>query len=220
MTEINQILEKAKKGIYPSCRMCSRNPKFKNTAFALSCEKHFGCQEHGLIIIARDPGGKSGGASETGILCPICNCDKSATIVKHYLSFLDIANKSIYFLNAILHGFYNENSKNINENERESCKPIINEIVDLLKPKIILAFGLEALHTSLELLKEHNINKPTLKDMIRNDFDFGLIKNIRLFSMPHPAYAKTNLLKNHLNEEEVWGKIALNINSIIGDKSK
>jgi uracil-DNA glycosylase family 4 len=214
MKEIVEIINMAKNGDHPSCKNCSRNPKVQDTAFASCCSDHYGYNKNGLVIILRDPGANDGGAAHTGRICPIHNNDKTAKILRTNLKTIQIPNESIYFLNSILHGFFDTNSKKNNNIERECCLSILSEIISLIEPKIILAMGLEALQTTLDILNNTNVRKPTLKGMIENSFSYGEISGVNVFSMPHPAYAKTNLGKNGIKESDVWQSISQKINKI------
>jgi uracil-DNA glycosylase len=214
MDRLARILENARSGHHQACKSCARNPKKNTTSFASNCDEHFGVKQNGLIIIARDPGASAGGSSHTGKLCPIHNHDASAKRGLSKLPLLRISNQSIYFLNAILHGYFDENSKKDNNSERNRCKVILSEILDILVPKAILALGIEALQSSLEILHDANIKRPTMKDMISKSFSFGKIAGVSIFAMPHPAYSRVNLGKYGLNENEVWERIAIKINNI------
>lgn len=212
MKELNNLLEHASKGNHPACKACARNPQGTNTAFAKNCDDHYGGNKNGLIIIARDPGASDGGSSHTGRLCPIHNNDASAKRLLSKLSFLNIPNRSIYFLNAILHGYFDVNSKSKNDPERKHCKAILKDVFDCLQPKAILSLGLEALQSSIEILQKSKIRRPTIREMIDNSFSYGQISGVSVFAMPHPAYASVNLGKHGLNETEVWEQIASEIN--------
>jgi uracil-DNA glycosylase len=215
MEKIKQIIESAKAGNHPACKACLRNPHRNNTSFAYSCDEdeHSSMNRNGLVIILRDPGAE--GASRTGKLCPVCNCDATAKKLRKYLALLNVPEPSIYFLNAILHGYFDVNSKNGNDAERKCCRIILEEIINCLQPKIILAFGLEALQSSLEILTKSEAKKPTTKEVIERSFSYGKISNVNIFAMPHPAYASVNLGKYSLSESEVWAIIAAGINKIM-----
>ena len=195
MNELSEIINKARKGTHDACQTCSRNPQSNNTAFASNCNEHFGVAKNGLIIILRDPGASDGGASHTAKLCPIENGDKTANILENIISSFQFSNKKIYLLNAIMHGFFDVNSKKNNEKERKNCKKILKDIINVLEPKVILALGLDAVHTSLEILNNENMKKPNLAEMIDKSFFYGKISDVNVFTMPHPAYAKINLAK-------------------------
>ncbi|MBC8236609.1 MAG: hypothetical protein H8E76_00085 [Helicobacteraceae bacterium] len=215
MKQINDIILQAASGNHPACKSCPRNPKKYNTSFAVSCNEHFGTTKHGLLIIARDPGASDGGSSHTSKLCVVCNSDRSANRLSANLSTLKISPKTIYFLNAIMHGFFDENSKHKNETERNSCKAVIEEIITILQPKAILALGMEALRSSLEILLRTPVKKPTMEDMIEKSFSFGSISGVSVFAMPHPAFINTNLAKYKLTNDEVWGEISRNLNKLL-----
>lgn len=215
MNKIKQIIKRAKTGDHPACKDCSRNPQRNNTAFAYCCDEHFGMNKNGLVIILRDPGASDGGASHSGSLCPVHNNDATANRLLSNLSALNVPTKSIYFLNAILHGYFNVNSKNRNDAERKCCKVILEEIINCLQPKIILALGLEALQSSLEILTKSVIKKPTIKEMIKRSFSYGQISDVSVFALPHPAYASVNLGRYGLSETEAWAKVAKEINKIM-----
>ena len=207
-------MSKARQGSHPACKNCLRNPKLNNTSFALSCDEHYGMNKKGLIIMARDPGASGGGSSHTGVLCPIHNNDNSAKRTLANMSMLNIPNSSIYFLNAILHGFFDKNSKAKNNSERKNCRAILSEVFTIMQPRAVLALGLEALHTSIEILDKTEIRKPKLKDMIQNSFLYGQISGVYVFTMPHPAYSSINLGKHGLNESDVWQGVVSQINKV------
>lgn len=214
MHKLKGILESARSGDHPACSRCLRNPKKSNTSFAISCDEHYGTNKNGLIIMARDPGASVGGSSHTGILCPIHNTDISAKRLLLNLSLINVPKSSIYFLNAILHGYFDENSKANNNTERKHCRLILGEIIAFLQPRGILALGLEALQSTIEILKELEIRKPTLKQMIQKSFSYGEISGVNVFAMPHPAYSFVNLSKQGLNESDVWRDVAKKINRV------
>ncbi len=214
MDKLKKILQNAKTGDHPACNSCLRNPKKNNTSFAISCNEHYGMDKNGLIIIARDPGASGGGSSHTEILCPIHNSDNSANRLLSNLSLLNIPNRSIYFLNAILHGFFDKNSKANNNTERKYCRVVLAEIFNCLQPKAILTLGLESLHSTIEILQNSEIKKPTLKEMVQKSFSYGQISGVHIFAMPHPAYASVNLSKHGLNESEVWQDVAKELNKV------
>ncbi|MGO9415404.1 MAG: uracil-DNA glycosylase family protein [Syntrophobacteraceae bacterium] len=214
MDRLAKILESARSGHNQACKSCARNPKKNTTSFARNCDEHFGVKQNGLIIIARDPGASDGGSSQTGKICPIHNHDASAKRVLSKVALLIIPNQSVYFLNAILHGYFDLNSHKSNNAERNYCKVILTEILGILNPTAILALGIEALSSSIEILQNSNIKKPTMKDMISQSFSFGRIAGVSIFAMPHPAYAAVNLGKYGLNENEVWERIAIKINDL------
>jgi uracil-DNA glycosylase len=214
MDRLAKILESARSGHHQACKSCARNPRKNTTSFARNCDEHFGVKQNGLIIIARDPGASDGGSSHTGKICPIHNDDASAKRVLSKLALLRIPNQSVYFLNAILHGYFDLNSKKSNNSERNYCKVILTEILDILNPTSILALGIEALQSSIEILQNSNIKKPTMKDMISQSFSFGKIAGVSILAMPHPAYASVNLGRYGLNENEVWERIAIKINNL------
>lgn len=220
MDKLKEMLDSARSGDHPACSSCLRNPKKNNTSFAINCDEHYGTEKNGLIIMARDPGASVGGSSHTGILCPIHNSDISAKRLLSNLSLIKIANRSIYFhrsiyfLNAILHGFFNENSKANNNTERKHCRVVLSEIIACLQPRGILALGLEALQSTIEILQESEIQKPTLKQMVQKSFSYGEISGVNVFAMPHPAYSLVNLRKQGLNETDVWQDVAKMINRV------
>jgi uracil-DNA glycosylase len=215
MQKIKQIIERAKTGNHPACKDCLRNPQSNKTAFAYCCDEHFGMNKNGLVIILRDPGASDGGASHSGSLCPFHNNDATAKRLQLNLPALNVPYKSIYFLNAILHGYFDINSKSRNEAERKCCKIILEEIINCLQPKIILALGLEALQSSLEILTKSGTKKPTMKEMVKISFSYGQISDVSVFALPHPAYARVNLGRYGLSETEVWAKVAKEINKIM-----
>jgi|GEM_PF-3310737 len=216
MDKLKEILESARLGNHPACSGCLRNPKRNNTSFAISCDEHYGTEKKGLIIMARDPGASVGGSSHTRLLCPIHNKDISAkrlfVFEKRFL--ITIPTSSVYFLNAILHGFFDKNSKENNNPERKHCRVILAEIIAFLQPRGILALGLEALQSTIEILQESEIQKPTLKQMVQKSFSYGEISGVNVFAMPHPAYSLVNLRKQGLNETDVWQDVAKMINRV------
>ena len=214
MEELKRTLESARQGCHPACEKCLRNPKLNNTSFALSCNEHFGMNKKGLIIMARDPGASGGGSSHTGVLCPIHNLDNSAKRTLANMSKLKIPNSSVYFLNAILHGFFDKNSKAKNNSERKNCKIILAEVFSLMQPKAVLTLGLEALQSTIEILKKTEIRQPTLKEMIESSFSYGQISGVSIFAMPHPAYSSVNLSKHGLKESDVWQDVVNRINKV------
>ena len=214
MDKLKEILESARSGDHPACSSCLRNPKRNRTSFAINCDEHYGTEKNGLIIMARDPGASVGGSSHTGILCPIHNSDISAKRLLSNLPLINIPNGSIYFLNAILHGFFDENSETNNNTERKHCIVVLTEIIACLQPRGILALGLEALQSTIEILQESEIQKPTLKQMVQKSFSYGEISGVNVFAMPHPAYSLVNLRKQGLNETDVWQDVAKMINRV------
>jgi uracil-DNA glycosylase family 4 len=212
MDEVKQIIENAQTGNHPACKSCLRNPQRNDTSFAYTCEEHYGMNKNGLIIIACDPGASGGGSSHLGKLCLIHNNDVTAKRLLSKLTLLKVPNQSIYFLNAILHGYFDVNSKKKNNAERKCCMVILKEIIHCLQPKVILALGLEALQSSIEILQKSGIKKPTMKGMIGKTFSYGQLAGVNVFAMPHPAYASVNLSKHGLNETEVWKELANKIN--------
>jgi len=215
MEQLEQIIKSAETGNHPACKTCSRNPERNNTAFASNCDEHYGTNRNGLVIIARDPGKR--GASKTAKLCPDCNNDRTATVSKKYYSCFNFPRQSIYFLNAILHGYFDANSKAKNDAERKCCKVILEEIISCLQPKAILALGMEALQSSLEILEKTEVIKPTILELIDRDFSYGQISGVSLFAFPHPAYARVNLGNNNLKETDEWAKVATEINIIMAN---
>lgn len=214
MEKLKGILESAKKGEYPSCNNCLRNPKKNKTSFATNCNEHYGTDKNGLIIIARDPGASGGGSSHTGVLCPVHNNDNSAKRLLANMSQLNIPNSSIYFLNAILHGFFDINSKAKNNEERKHCRSVLEAVFSCLQPQAVLTLGLEALHSTIEILDKSEIKKPTLKEMVKRSFSYGQMSGVHIFAMPHPAYSSVNLSKHGLNESDVWQKVVGEINKV------
>jgi uracil-DNA glycosylase len=214
MDRLAEILDSAELGNHHACKNCARNPKENPTSFARNCDEHFGVKPNGLIIIARDPGANQGGSSHTRKLCPIHNNDATARRVLARLDLFQLPYQSIYFLNAILHGYFNLNYKANNNVERNNCKYILRDIFCCLTPRAILALGVEALQSSKEILRSSEIKKPTLEDMIFNDFSFGKISSVHLFAIPHPAYARVNLGKYGVDENEVWEQVAIKINNL------
>ena len=208
------LFDQASKGKHYACQGCLRNPQKQKTAFAKPCLDHFGLTRNGLLVILRDPGASSGGASHSGKLCPIDNSDRTANILKEKLKLVRVPKDSICFTNAILHGYFDKNSKENNENERKRCRIILREFHDLLRPKVVLALGLEAIQSIIEIHLNQEIPRPTMKELIDREFYFGHLPDVKVFGMPHPAYANTNLAKYGLKQDDAWESVLQRINSI------
>jgi len=211
--EVSEFHSKAQKGNFPECKHCPRNPSMNDTTYAYTCLEHFSINTNGLLIIMRDPGGSSGGAARTNKLCPYCNNDKSAIKLRELLNQITIPHSKTYFCNAVLHGYFSENKKNINKLELNCCRKVVARLFNILSPKIVFALGIEALESSYEILSGKRI-KASMNLWIESDFYFGAFNRIHLFSLPHISFLGPNLSKYGLTGKEVFEKISKNINTV------
>ena len=156
---MRNFLESARSGSHPGCQNCPWNPKIVGKiAFGLSC------LEHGIdwsesrravsIQVVQDPAGTT--PDKTGRLCFVHNSqnptDKTAQhaydLWRATVSYNNVKNsdpylKTHYWTNAILHGADKKNTelrKKVNQ-ARRCCEVLLNEQVERLSPKVIIANG-------------------------------------------------------------------------------
>ena len=212
--EIEALFDEAADGRHYACLGCSRNPQVGKTAFARPCLDHYGIAKNGLLFVLRDPGASSGGASHSGKLCPIDNSDRTAGIIRRRLEQIRVPSELICFSNAILHGYYDKNSRADNEKERKKCKMVLGDLIGLLQPKIVIALGLEALRSVREILLQREMPKPTVKEMAERQFSFECARGSQILGLPHPAHEAPNLSPYKLRPDDAWGIVSRRVNSV------
>lgn len=138
---------------------CGECPRHDDPVFAVGCEKHQKQDSPTILFVFRDPSSpqKAGvtGCSADGRVCPWCHSDISANNFKEKLYPLILkefprakqerGRYPVYCINAILHG----PCKNTRPPTRalKACSTIVKAYVNLLKPKLTVAVGLEVLRS-------------------------------------------------------------------------
>lgn len=159
---MEQLLEAAQLGNHSSCKDCPWSPeKVGPLSFGVSCRDHgFDWSSPGTIIsmlIAQDPAGTT--PEKTGCLCFVCNRvnpkDKTAQhaydLWKATVSFdvpvgKDPYLKNHYWTNALLHGASKKSPAELRKTRilnvaRQHCAVLLNEQINILSPRIIIATG-------------------------------------------------------------------------------
>ena len=205
---LNHLLNLAERGKHKACEQC---PRKTGAAFAKSCMDHFPGCKNGLLIVLRDPGGskgegKFGGAAHTGKLCPICNDDKTAKLMKKFFLLSKIKNEKVYWSNTVLHGFKFRNEAPGSLAKR-CCRTILEEMIRYIKPRAILAIGMDALWNIMECLHGKEMPKVTSNLMFEKKFYFGKVSGVEVFGLFHPSHGSGNisrLTNGRLSEDDTW----------------
>lgn len=164
---MKKLLDAAKEGTHPGCSDCPWNP-------GLVGDIPFGksCCTHGLdwsspttavsMQIVQDPAGTT--PEDTGKLCAVCNKEnKTDRTAQHSFDLWNAAIgqqkfKGHYWTNAIMHGASKKELRdNINmEMARRCCTTVLQDQINQLSPKVIIASGKVAANSlyDLGLLKE------------------------------------------------------------------
>jgi uracil-DNA glycosylase len=179
-TNIDSIREIASQGGFSCCQNCPRHPGKSNPVFAEGCPVHQTKNSPIILFVFRDPSSPQHkdviGCSVDGKVCGWCHTDTSANIFREKLypliekSFPQARINSegrypIYCINAVLHG----PTRNTPPPRKavKACSHIVKAYVRLLKPKLVVAIGVDA-RTSVEYaFNLHNLkdaSSPLYKD--------------------------------------------------------
>ena len=166
---LEEFLNRARKGELESCQGCPRRPTLDNlTVFSENCKAHFASSHPLIMCLTRDPAGSPGGSARTQVNCFYCNTDQTAQNVLHlfnkYLRIHGITPRDWYATNAVKHGTIGENKAPDVVTIQKCSKVLEGEIQDL-KPKIIIAFGKEAAE-SLAVISYFKNYRSTVRDMV------------------------------------------------------
>jgi len=181
-TNIDSLREIASQGGFSCCQNCPRHPDNGNPVFAEGCPKHQTKRSPIILFVFRDPSSpqRKGviGCSTDGRVCGWCHTDTSANIFRERLypliekSFPEArvneeGRYPIYCINAVLHGPKRNTSPP--RKAVKACSHILKAYVRLLKPKLVVAVGIDARISVEYAFGLHNLEKassPLYKDGI------------------------------------------------------
>jgi len=149
---IKELRLKAKNREFNCCKECLRSSAEKYPIFAVGCEKHQTDKFPVILFVLRDPSSpqKEGitGCKQDGNVCYWCHDDPSAKNMGEIIEKIPGLKKDkgqrypAYFINAVLHGA--EKNQKPNSKTIKACSQILKTFIKLLKPKIVVALGLDA----------------------------------------------------------------------------
>jgi uracil-DNA glycosylase family 4 len=161
-TSIDSLKEIASQGGFSCCQDCPRHPNKGNLVFAEGCPEHQTRDSPIILFVARDPSSpqRKGviGCSTDGRVCPWCHTDTSANNFREILYPLierifpkarmnEEGRYPVYCINAVLHG--PKHNAPPPRKAIKACSHIVKAYVRLLKPKLVIALGVDA-RTSIE----------------------------------------------------------------------
>lgn len=152
------LLESVEKGIHSACSGCPSNPKaISEVAFGVSCRKHgvdWSLPQVSAVsmMIVRDPANTT--PEITGKLCFVCNSANATDGTAQHAFALWRAAVSLadrgeaayrylnqhYWTNAAMHGTDESRLRQA----RRCCVAVLNEQMEELAPRVVIASGTEA----------------------------------------------------------------------------
>jgi uracil-DNA glycosylase len=194
----------ASRGKFSCCQDCPRHPNKGNPVFAEGCPEHQTRNSPIVLFIFRDPSSpqRNGviGCSTDGRVCGWCHTDTSANIFREKLyplvekSFPQARMNSegrypIYCINAVLHG----PTRNTPPPRKavKACSCVVKAYVRLLKPKLVVAVGIDAINSV-----EYAFNLRNLKEASSPIYKNG----VYFWWSYHPSGRSFNLRKKEIQQ--------------------
>lgn len=186
------------------CHDCPRHPSFGNTVYAEGCKKHQIQLNPKILFLWRDPSSPKNdnviGCSNDSNVCPWCHTDNSANnfreeIYPELVRLVPELNKNssgvypVYCLNSVFHG--PEENSTPPAKAIQCCSNVVNIFISQLKPKIVVALGLEA-QKSLKWIA--GINTKKMEKPVT-------VNSITYFWTFHPGPQSYNHKKNIIHDD-------------------
>ena len=168
-----------------NCKKCNLHKTRKNIVFG------YGDLNADIVAIGIGPG-----KEEDEIGDPFVG--KSGLIINDYLNVIKMPRDEIFFMNIVscrpfstitdsTTGRKKEENRDPSLIEREACRPLWQEMLYIVDPLLIIAFGKPAI---LEITNRRSVVMNDVQGIIDNCIIPGKINNITypIMSMYHPAY--------------------------------